>query len=60
MKTTLTITQANCLARGRARVTASTLSRRLWQADGGVQTHEPMTPGSRGGLSPAWQGVEQP
>jgi len=45
MKTTLTIPQANRLARGRARVTASPLDRRLWEVDGDgwVEAHEPMT-----------------
>jgi hypothetical protein len=45
MNTTLTIPQANRLARGRARVTASPVDRRLWQVegDGWVETHEPMT-----------------
>jgi len=47
MKTTLTIPEANCLARGRARVTASPVDRRPWQVegDGWVEAHEPMTRG---------------
>jgi glutamine cyclotransferase len=45
MKKTLTIREANRLARGRARVTASPVDRRLWQVegDGWVEAHEPMT-----------------
>ena len=44
MKTTLTILQANRLARGRARVTTSPEDPRLWrvEGDGWVETHEPM------------------
>jgi hypothetical protein len=34
MKTTMMIPQANRLARGRARVTASPVDRRLWQVEG--------------------------
>ena len=45
MKTTLTIREANRLARGRARVTRSPEDGRLWrvEGDGWVQAHEPMT-----------------
>ena len=44
MKTTLTILQANRLARGRARVTTSLEDPRLWrvEGDGWVEAHEPM------------------
>jgi len=44
MKTTLTIPQANRLARGRAKVTANPVDQRLWQVegDGWVEAHEPM------------------
>ena len=44
MKTTLTISQANRLARGRARVTTSPVDPRLWrvEGDGWVEAHEPM------------------
>jgi hypothetical protein len=34
MKTTLTIPQANRLARGRAKVTVNPVDRRLWQVEG--------------------------
>lgn len=45
MKTTLTIPQANRLARGRARVSRDPVDRRLWrvEGDGWVEAHEPMT-----------------
>jgi hypothetical protein len=45
MKTTLTILQANRLARGRARVTTSPEDPRLWrvEGDGWIEAHEPMT-----------------
>jgi hypothetical protein len=44
MKTTMTIPQANRLARGRSRVTASPVDQRLRQVegDGWVEAHEPL------------------
>ena len=45
MKTTLTIPQANRLARGRARVMVDPEDPRLWriEGDGWIEAHEPMT-----------------